>query len=134
MIDNVDDEDCVVMTDGGVAVDDGGDSEPTQLDNLDAKALTTPMSVLPNGPGVEDAADMWLVLHQVEHVVAAVDGELTCDCKGCQFGHECYHIRRVEFATGRREIPAWADRDRIDDQLGAHVDAEVAFEADRRGG
>ena len=32
------------------------DSEP--LDNLDAKALTTPMAVLPDGPGVQDAEDM----------------------------------------------------------------------------
>lgn len=132
---NVVDEDCVVMCDGGIVADDPGeDSGPTQLDGLDAKALTTPMSVLPEGPGVEEAADMWLVLHQVEHVVADVGGELTCDCKGNQFGHKCYHIRRVEFELGCREIPAWVNRERIDDQVGAHVDATPQFADDQWSG
>lgn len=30
--------------------------------------------------------------------------------------------RRVEFATGAREIPAWADREAVDPQLGEHID------------
>ena len=115
------------------SVTDGG-ADPNPLDNLDAKALTTPMAVLPDGPDVDDAENMWLVLHQVEHVVALVNGDFTCDCKGHQYGHRCYHIRRVEFATGRRPIPAWADRDKIDDQLGLHVDGEPEFEHEPDGG
>ena len=111
------------------AADGGGD--PESLNNLDAKALTTPMAVLPNGPGVGDAEDMWLVLHQVEHVVALVGGEFTCDCKGHQYGHKCYHIRRVEFATGARPIPAWADHEAVDDLLGEHVAGPV-WEGDER--
>ena len=103
------------------------------LDHLDAKALTTPMSVLSDAPGVQDAEDMWLVFHQIEHVVALVGGEFTCDCKGHHYGHKCYHIRRVEFATGCRSIPAWTDRDQIDDQLGAHVDGGPVFEAEPAG-
>ena len=92
-----------------------------ELHALDAKALTTPLAVLPNGPGVEDAENMWLVLHEIEHVVALVGGEFTCDCKGHQYGHKCYHIRRVEFATGRRSIPDWFDESALDDQLGEHL-------------
>ena len=107
------------------------DSEP--LDNLDAKALTTPMAVLPDGPGVQDAEDMWLVFHQVEHAVALVGDQFTCDCKGHQYGHKCYHIRRVEFSTGRRPIPAWVNPSEIDDQLGAHVDGGPVFEAEPAG-
>jgi len=34
----------------------------------------------------------------------------------------------VAFATGRRPIPAWADRSAIDDGLGDHVDGEPDYE------
>jgi len=93
----------------------------TDLDHLDAKALTTPMSVLPDQPEVAGAEDMFLVQHTREHIVSKVAGSWTCDCKGFQYHERCYHVRRVQFALGERPIPAFLNTDAIDDQLGHHV-------------
>jgi hypothetical protein len=83
----------------------------SDLDNLDVKALTTPMHALVEGPGI------WLVMHTNEHYVSLVGGEFHCDCRGYQYGHECYHIRRLKYETGVYDIPAGVERDAICDQF-----------------
>jgi hypothetical protein len=96
------------------------DETVSDLHKLDVKALTTKMTVYPEAPGV------WLVQHNNEHHVSRVDGEFHCDCKGYQHGHECYHVRRLMFELGVRDVPAWANKDAIDEQFRAHVGPALA--------
>jgi len=104
------------------------DFDVSDLHRLDVKALTTKMSAFEDAPGV------YIVQHDTEHRVAEVDGEYHCDCKGHQYGHKCYHIRRLEFATGEREIPSWVNGDAVDPQLGLHVGGPVATDGGVREG
>jgi len=89
----------------------------TELDDRDAAALTEYMTVLAEG------GDVYSVTTESgrEYVVDAREGRCTCP------DHEyrdarCKHLRRVAFATGERSVPAWADTDAVDPQLGLHVD------------
>ena len=52
-----------------------------------------------------------------------VDPELPgCECPDFEYRDRIYkHLRRVAFATGRREIPEWVDPADVDPQLGIHV-------------
>lgn len=109
-------------------------SSDADFDALDAKALTTPMSVIPDLPNVRGAEDMFHVQHAHEHTVAKVNDEWHCDCRGYQCGHKCYHIRRVEFATGERAIPTWVNLEAVDDQLGEHVDGDPVVATPERTG
>jgi hypothetical protein len=86
------------------------------LHRLDRKALTTAMSVLEQAPGV------WLVQATREHIVATVDDQFACDCEGFQYGHECYHVRRLKFELGLREIPDEIDEAEIDEMFREWVD------------
>jgi hypothetical protein len=90
----------------------------TDLHNLDVKALTSAMVVMDKSPG------MWTVVSTHEHTVGRVNGEYKCDCKGNQFGHECYHIRRLKFELGAREIPAWTNEEAIDEKFREFIDPE----------
>jgi hypothetical protein len=96
------------------------DETVSDLHRLDVKALTTKMTVYPEAPGV------WLVQHNTEHHVSRVDGEFHCDCKGYQHGHGCYHVRRLLFELGQREVPAWTNEDAIDEQFREHVGPALA--------
>jgi len=107
-------------------------SGPRPIETRSLKALKNPMTVLPDsdptdvGPGpdqlpaVEGVPGVFLVVTTSENVVFA-EGRCTCDDHHYR-GVDCKHIRRVEFETGRREIPGWADRDAIDDQFRDHID------------
>ena len=83
----------------------------------DWRALTEAMSVLPEG------GDIYTVVGQHNNGEYAVDArEQRCTCPDHTYrGLACKHVRRVDFATGRRPIPLWVDRDRIDPLLGVHV-------------
>jgi len=85
----------------------------TALEQRDARALTECMTVLPHGP------DIYAVVSESgrEHAVDTRDGH--CTCRDYRFrAGKCKHHRRVEFATGERAIPAWADRGAVDELLG----------------
>lgn len=95
------------------------------LDARDARALTEYMTVLDDLGRARDADGLYVVVSQSgsEYLVDADTG--ACECPDAEYRDmRCKHVRRVAFATGARPIPTWTDRDALDDQLGAHVDAE----------
>ena len=95
----------------------------TDLDDRDAKALTEYMTVLDEG------GEMYTVVGQNGGTYTVDGREGRCTCPDFEYrGATCKHIRRQEFATGRRKIPEWVDRDAVDEQLGEHVEGgpEVA--------
>ena len=90
--------------------------ESTDLEQREVRALTEYMTVLPLG------GDIYSVTTQSgsEYRVDAREGRCTCpDHKHRDV--QCKHQRRCAFATGERPIPAWADTDEVDAQLGKHV-------------
>ena len=90
----------------------------TDLDDRDARALTECMSVLPKG------GDVYTVVGENGGTYGVDLREGRCTCPDHEYREvRCKHIRRAEFATGERSIPAWADTDTIDEQLGDHVEA-----------
>lgn len=91
------------------------------LTDRDRRALEQYLTVLDRVGRVRGADDLFLVVSESgsEYIVDLREG--ACECDDHQYrGIKCKHARRVEFATGRRQIPAAADID-IDDQLGDHV-------------
>lgn len=93
------------------------------LDGRDVRALTEYHTVLADGPGVEHLPDVYLVVSQSGGTYHVDVGAGTCDCLDhTRRGARCKHLRRVDFATGRRPIPAWVDLDAVDPQLGYHVE------------
>ena len=98
------------------------------LSDRDVRALTECMSVLSEIGTVADARGLYTVVSESGRSYT-VDVETgTCECDDAFYRRPeggCKHVRRVEFATGRRSIPEWADEDAIDGQLGRHVDSEA---------
>jgi len=92
----------------------------TELSDRAVRALTEYMSVLDEG------GDVYSVTTESgsEYRVDAREGR--CTCPDAEYnlaaGEQCKHELRVAFATGERAVPAWADTDAVDDQLGIHVD------------
>jgi hypothetical protein len=96
---------------------ENGHDGSTQLDDRDVRALTEYMTVLHEG------GDVYSVTTESgsEYRVDAREGRCTCpDHK--HRGVRCKHRRRVAYATGEEPVPAWADTDAVDPQLGTHVD------------
>lgn len=97
------------------------------LDERDARALTTPMSVLEDVGIVAGADGMFEVTtasgrEYVVDIDAPEGARCLCDDqKYRQPDDGCKHIRRVLFEIGERAIPSWVDRDDVDEQLGAYV-------------
>ena len=94
-----------------------------QLDERDARALATPMTVIDDAGFVAGAAGMYEVTSASgKCYVVDLDGDVPrCTCKDHQYRQtRCKHIRRVCFEIGAVAIPGWADVD-IDDQLGEFV-------------
>ena len=91
--------------------------ESTELDDRDVRALTEYMTVLDEG------GDTYSVTTESgsEYRVDAREGRCTCPDDEHRDAR-CKHRRRVAFATGEESIPAWADIDAVDPQLGEHVD------------
>jgi hypothetical protein len=99
---------------------DGATDRRTELQPRDARALTEKMVVLPEG------GDLFTVVGQNaggEYTVDVREGR--CTCADAQYNLDedeaCKHELRVRYAIGDRPIPAWADTDAVDPQLGTHV-------------
>ena len=95
------------------------------LDDRDVRALTEYHTVLSDLGRVKDADGLYLVVSQSgkEYLVDTHDG--SCECPDSQYHNPaggCKHSRRVEFATGRRAIPADVKRSAVDPSLGEHVE------------
>lgn len=91
-----------------------------ELDRRDRLALTQYLTVLDDLPAVAGDDDRYVVVSQsgAEYLVDLRAG--TCSCPDYQYrGGRCKHIRRVEFATGARPIPAGVDG--VDPDLGRHL-------------
>lgn len=97
-------------------------------DEIDVRALTQFLTVLDSVGRARGAGDLYLVVSESgsEYLVDIREG--ACECPDHEYrGRRCKHIRRVEFATGRRPVPAGIDAGDIDDQLGLHVTGAPAF-------
>ena len=94
---------------------------------LDARALVEYMTVLDDGDVRARSSEELYTVTTQSGSTYLVDVSLpACECPDCQYRDRvCKHIRRVQFATGRREIPAWVDRDAVDPNLGEHVDGPI---------
>lgn len=94
------------------------------------RALEECMTVLP-GDG-----ETFTVVGQNGGSEYSVDTAGTCTCADAEYnlsgGETCKHVRRMEFATGRRPIPV-GDLN-VDEQLGAHVETRVATDGGEDGG
>jgi hypothetical protein len=93
------------------------------LSERDVRALTQYLTVLDDYGPARGADDLYMVVSESgeEYLVDARSG--ACQCPDHEYRDvTCKHARRVQFATGEREIPAWVDPSALDDQLGAHVD------------
>lgn len=110
-----------------MAVTDSADEDV--LDEVDARALTQYLTVMDDVGRVRNAPGLYLIVSESgnEYLVDARDA--ACECPDSQYrDRRCKHLRRVAFATGREAIPAWVDRDDVDEQLGQHVEGNPAFE------
>jgi len=90
-----------------------------ELDRRDVLALTQYLTVLDDLPEVAGDENHYIVVSESgrEYVVDA--GEGSCSCPDYRYRDvRCKHVRRVEFATGERPIPAGID---FDPDLGRHV-------------
>jgi hypothetical protein len=94
------------------------------LDDRDVRALTEYMSTLPNVGIAAGAEGIFTVISESGRSYT-VDVETgACDCDDAFYRQPtggCKHVRRVQFATGRRSIPEWVNEEAIDEQLGLHV-------------
>jgi len=83
--------------------------QPADLSELDARALTEAMTVLPDAPG------MYVVVSGSgsEYVVDARGG--ACTCPDARYrDRTCKHQRRVAYELGERDLPDWADHSSLD--------------------
>ncbi len=95
-----------------------------EIPDRDRRALEQYLTV------IQAAPDMYDVVSQSGRSHTVDLREEHCTCEDHQYrGGACKHIRRVEFATGERAIPAaWAATLDIDPELGEHVDGTVRVE------
>jgi len=99
-------------------------ADDAALEERDVLALTQYLPVLDDLPSVAGDEDRYVVVSEsgAEYLVDLGAG--TCTCPDYRFrGNRCKHIRRVEFATGEREIPPGIDG--IDPDIGRHLHGET---------
>jgi len=131
-----------MSVDGDASARSGNRKEDTRLGGLrdlngrDVAALTRrTLAVVdtdaadPQLPAIRDVPDLFLVvsshaepdrLRAEEYLVDLRDG--SCTCPDARYRDvRCQHIRRAEYATGRRTVPDAVDRSAVDPGLGAHV-------------
>jgi hypothetical protein len=105
-------------------------TDSTDLEPRDARALTEYLTVLPEHGRAKGAERLFLVVSQSgsEYLVDARDD--VCECPDHQYREaHCKHLRRVEYVTGERTIPAWIDPTEVDAQLGSHVETSPVLAA-----
>ena len=108
-----------MQTNDAAALERAVTDERTDLQKRDVRALTEYMTVLPLGGGLYSVTTQ----SGSEYHVDALEGRCTCPDKhhNLEDGEICKHERRVRFATGEWDIPAWVNADEVDAQLGKHV-------------
>ena len=91
---------------------------------LDYRALAEFLTVLEDGDVRARSAPNLYTVHSESGSTYLVDAELpACECADHEYRNRiCKHVRRVEFATGRRDVPDFVDDEAVDKQLGLHVD------------
>lgn len=91
---------------------------------LDHRALSQYLTVLEDGNERARRAPGLYTVTSESGETYLVDPELpACECPDHTYRDRlCKHIRRVRFATGRREVPEYVDEDDVDPQLGLHID------------
>lgn len=99
-----------------------------RIDPRDVRALTEVMSVLDDIGRARGADDLYLVVSSSGREYLVDICERVCECPDFQHNlptadgrQTCKHLARVTYETGMRPIPAWVDRDTLDDQLGMHI-------------
>jgi hypothetical protein len=113
------------MTDYATAEVEGTDT----LDERDVRALTECMTVSPDIGQARNTEDFVVVTTESGHSYTVDLRHGMCGCPDAEHRDPeggCKHVRRAEFATGRRPLPAWISLDAVDDQLGACCDGPVA--------
>ena len=91
-----------------------------ELDRRDVLALTQYLTVLDDLPSVAGDDDRYVVVSQSGAAYLVDLGEGSCTCPDYRYrGGRCKHLRRVEFATGARQIPDGVDA--VDPDLGRHL-------------
>ncbi|RQG93704.1 hypothetical protein [Natrarchaeobius oligotrophus] len=112
---------------------DDAEVEVEVIDEVDARALTTPMTVMDSVGMVRDADGLFEVTTASgrEYIVdLAAPDDARCLCDDHRYRQRpCKHIRRCQFEIGARPIPSWVDRDDVDEQLGQHVSGEPRWSA-----
>ena len=97
-----------------------------ELESRDARALTEYMSIHASAGGHPETSGEYTVVSKSGRSYR-VDVEAgTCDCNDAfyyQPSGGCRHLRRVQFATGRRPIPKWIDESELDDQLKLDIES-----------
>ena len=108
-----------MQTNDAAALERAVTDERTDLQKRDVRALTEYMTVLPLGGGLYSVTTQ----SGSEYHVDALEGRCTCPDKqhNLEDGELCKHERRVRFATGEWDVPAWVNADEVDAQLGEHV-------------
>lgn len=102
----------------------------TDLDERAVRALTSAMTALEDVGRARGAEDLFLVVSDSGREYLVDAREQRCECDDHFYrGVECAHLHRVAFATGERVVPAWVDRDAVDDHLGRHVTGGPVFAA-----
>ncbi|ELY54210.1 hypothetical protein [Natronococcus jeotgali] len=96
------------------------------IDEVAARALTEPMTVMSSVGIVRGTKGMYEVTSESEYIVdLEAPSGARCLCPDHKYrGRECKHIKRAKFETGREPIPAWVDPDDVDDVLGMWVEGE----------
>jgi hypothetical protein len=83
-----------------------------RLDNRDIRALGEYLTVLADHGPAADADDLYYVVGENGGSYLVDVREQSCECPDA-FHRDpeggCKHVRRVQFATGEREIPACID-------------------------
>lgn len=105
-------------------------TERTDIEPRDARALTEYLTVLPEIGRAKESDELFLVVSESgsEYLVDMRDD--VCECPDYQYREaHCKHLRRVEYVTGERAIPAWIDPTSVDTQLGSHVETSPKLAA-----
>lgn len=96
------------------ATADGSADDPEPVDDRDVRALTEYLFV-------ERFAEGMFRVYSEDGSFQVVEPDLgACECEDMEYRDPdggCKHIRRVEFWTGRRDLPEWANRDAMDPLL-----------------
>jgi hypothetical protein len=92
------------------AIDEDVVADLKGFDQMDVRALTECMTVLPHAPGLFRVVSG----SGATYTVDAREG--SCSCPDARYrDRECKHQRRVEYELGEREIPDWVQGDQIDE-------------------